>query len=100
DHLLVMQIELRLAGKEVMQIVLAAARGPRPGAATENPEPVVRRRSIGSRIGPDIPVGLFTRARPAAVGKPVVFVGCVTPDLIDHDLEAEGAGAPDQAVEA
>src|SRR5258705_69695 len=44
DDLVIVEIELRLTGKEVMQVVLAPTHIPGPGAAAEYGEPVVRRR--------------------------------------------------------
>src|SRR3546814_7323175 len=55
-HVAVVDVELRLRAEEIMEIILAAPRVPRPGRAAEHRLPVGRRRPVGPGIGPDIPV--------------------------------------------
>ena len=95
----VVQVQRRLLGEEVVQVVLPPPRLPRPGGAAEHREPVVGRRAVRLRIGPDIPVAIAAVAAGAAVEEPRVAVGGVAPDLVDQHLQAERMGAVEQPVE-
>src|SRR3546814_2163881 len=51
-HVAVVDVELRLRAEEIMEIILAAPRVPRPGRAAEHRLPVGRRRPVGpGKIG-------------------------------------------------
>ena len=69
-HRRVVEVQVGLAGQEVVQVVLAAPRVPLPGGAAEDRQPVVRRRAVVARVGPDVPVGLRVVAARAALDEP------------------------------
>ena len=98
-HGRVMEIQVGLAGEEIVQEVLAAARLPLPGGTAEHGQPVVWRRAIGFLVGPHIPVGLGIVAAGAAFHEPRVDVGRVRQHLVDHHFQAQFMGARHQAVE-
>ena len=95
----IVQVELWLLRQEVVHVILAASGIPGPGRTGENGLPVVGRRSIGTRVRPDIPVRLRSVAGPAAVMEPRMLVRSVCKNQIGDDLEAEGVGAFNQAIE-
>ena len=95
----IVQVELRLLRQEVVHVILAASGVPGPGRTGEDGLPVVGRRSIGTRVRPDIPVRSVPVAGLATVVEPRVLVRCVRKNQIGDDLEAEGVGARDQAIE-
>ena len=77
SHLGMMEIQVRLTGQEVVQIVLAALGIKGPGATTEGRHPVVGRVAIRKRVGPDIPVGLGVVTVLTALLEPDVLIGAV-----------------------
>jgi hypothetical protein len=95
----VVEVQVGLAGQEIVQVVLPAGRVPLPGAAAEDRQPVVRRVAVVQRIGPDVPVGPGVVAAPAALDEPGVLVGGVRIHLVDHDLQAEFVRTVDQRLE-
>ncbi len=93
------EVEVRLLLQEVVHVVLLALAIPFPGGTAEDREPVVRRRAVGFRLGPDVPVGLgIVAARPAFL-EPAVLVGGVAEHEVDHHPEAEFVRPRDQRVE-
>jgi hypothetical protein len=54
----IVEVQIRLRGEEIVQVILLAVAVPLPGGAAEDRQPVVGRRAIGLGVGPDIPVGL------------------------------------------
>ena len=99
DHLRVVEVEVGLLLEEVVQVVLAAARLPLPGAAAEHRQPVAGRRAVGLGVGPDVPVGLGVVAALPALLEPGVLVAGVAGDEVHHHLEAEPVGLGEQRVE-
>ena len=93
------EVKVRLAGQEVMQIVLAAAGIPLPRAAAEYRLPVGGRRAVGFGVGPYVPVGFGVVAALAALFEPRVLVGGVGHHLIDRHFQPPRVGRFDQAVE-
>jgi hypothetical protein len=98
-HVAVVEIEVGLRGQEVVQVVLLPARVPLPRRAAEDREPVVRRRAVGARVGPHVPVGLRVVAALPALVEPGVLHGAVAQHLVDHHLEAEPVRLVEHAVE-
>ena len=82
-----------------MHVILLAHAVPFPGRPAENRQPVVRRRAVRLRIGPDIPVGFRVAAARPALDKPGMPVGRVRDHLIDDDLEPETMGLRHHLVE-
>ncbi len=66
----IVEIEVRLRGKEVVHVILLAHPVPFPGRSAEDRKPVVRRGAIRLRIGPDIPVCLRILAAGPAFDEP------------------------------
>jgi hypothetical protein len=98
-HLRVVEVQVGLAGQEVVQVILAAARVPLPGAAAEDGEPVVGWVAVVPGVGPDVPVGLGVVAAAAALDEPGVLVAAVREHLVDHDLQAQFVRAGDEGAE-
>ena len=92
-------VNLRLLLQEVVHVILAAARVPRPCRAAEDRLPIVGRRAVGLGIVPDVPIGAGVVAAGPAFLEPRVPVAGVRPDLIDDDLHAERVRAGDERVE-
>ncbi len=61
-HRWTVDVQIRLLGQEIVQIILPAARVPLPGRSTEYRLPVIRRRAVGLRVRPNIPIGLGIRS--------------------------------------
>ena len=95
----VVEIEIGLGDKEVVQVILHAPAVPMPAGTAKDREPVVGRAAIGLGVGPDVPIGLFIGARKAAFGEPGVAVGRVRDHLIDDDFQAQRMGLFQQPVE-
>ena len=74
-HSRVVEIPIRLLHQKVMQVILFAPRIPSPGAAAKHRQPIVGRRAIGFRIGPDKPVGFRVVAAGAADFEKRVLIG-------------------------
>src|SRR6478609_2490646 len=85
----VVEVQIRLCTQEIVQVVLPAARLPSPGDATEDRQPVVRRRAVLARIGPYVPVRLRIGVALTALLEPGVLAGAVAQHLVDDDLEPE-----------
>ena len=86
-HVGIVKVEIRLAGQEVVQVVLPAPRIPFPGRSAEHRDPVVRGCPVGTGIGPDIPVGLRVGPVGAAFCKERVGRGRMADHLVDDDLQ-------------
>src|SRR6185436_17279452 len=63
-------VEVGLVAGEVAQVVLAAAGLELPRGAPEHRHPVVGRRAVGARVGPDVPAGLRVVAARARLLEP------------------------------
>ena len=98
-HRRLVEIQVGLAGQEVVQVKLAAARIPLPGRAAKHRQPIVGRGAVGLLVGPHIPVGLGIVAAATAFDEPGMHVGRVRQHLVDHDLQAQRVGARHQLVE-
>ena len=98
-HFRVMEVQVRLVDQEVVQVVLLTARLPLPGAAAEQRQPVVGRRAVLARVGPDVPVRLRVAAVLAALAEPGVLDRGVAQHLVDHHLQAQAMGLGQQAIE-
>ena len=98
-HGAVVEIEVRLLGEEIVQIVLAAARVPLPGRAAEDRQPVVGRRAVRLGARPRRTSRPWhCRGWPAFL-EPGMLVGGVRDDRIDHHAQAEPMRLVDQRVE-
>ncbi len=93
------EVQVRLPGQEVVQVILPPPPVPAPARAAEHRLPVVGRRAVGPRIGPDVPVGLGVAAAAAALLEPGVPVGGVGIDLVDDQLQPQRVGLGHQPVE-
>ena len=98
-HRRMVAVELRLFLQEIVEVILLAARIPRPCGATEDGLPVGRRTAVGLGVGPYVPVGLVVRAAGTARLEPRVFVRGVRIDLVDDDPQPERMRARDQDIE-
>ena len=85
----VVEIQIRLRGQEVVLVILPPHAVPFPAGAAEDRQPVVWRRAIRLRIGPDVPVSLGIVAARPALHEPGMPVGGVRDDLNDDDLQTE-----------
>ena len=91
-------IQLGLLAQELVVIILPPRRLVSPGRAAKHRQPVARRRAIGARIDPDVPIGLGARAAGAALGKERVLVGTMVQHLINDHLKTQLMGAHNQRV--
>ena len=98
-HVGVVEVEVGLAGEEIVQVILHAPAVPGPGAAAENAQPVVGRRAVGLGVGPHEPVGAIVGAVEPALLEPGMLVRAVADDLVDDDLEPERVRLFHQPVE-
>ena len=73
-HITIMQVQIRLAVEKIMQIILLAPCAPCPCAAAKNRQPIIRRRAVRARVGPNIPICFFIVAAALAFDKPFVLV--------------------------
>mmetsp|Transcript_23055 Transcript_23055/g.39166 ORF Transcript_23055/g.39166 Transcript_23055/m.39166 type:complete len:721 (+) Transcript_23055:1136-3298(+) len=97
-HVHVVEIQVRLAVQEIVQVILLARRFPRPGRAAKDRQPVVGRRAVLFGIGPDIPIGFVIVPIQLGGLKPRVLVAGMAEDQIDHHLDAIAMGRLDQRV--
>ena len=98
-HFRVMAVEVRLAGQEIMQVVLPTPRFPLPGDTAEDCKPVGGRAAVGPGVGPDIPVRLVVVPVLAALEEPWVTVRGVAENLVDDDLYAPPMCLIEESVE-
>src|SRR5690554_160312 len=94
-----MEIQVWLAGQEIVQVILLATAVPGPGRAAEYRQPVIGRGAIRFGVCPDIPVGPGVGAGVTAFRKPGVLVCGVAEDLVDHDFQAAFVGLRNQLVQ-
>ncbi len=94
-----MEVQVRLRGEEIVQVVLRAPRLPCPSDTAEYRQPVVRRAAIGARVRPYVPIGAWIVAALAALAKPVVLDRRVAQHLVDHHLETQAVRLGEQRVE-
>ena len=88
-HLPVVKVQVRLAGQEIVQVILHPPGVPAPGTAAEYRLPVVWWRTVRFGIGPHIPVGFRVFPALAAFHEPRVFFGRVRQHLVDDDLQPQ-----------
>ena len=98
-HRAIVDVELRLGPEEIVHIILAAPRVPRPCRTAEHRLPISRRRAVGLRIGPDIPVGHRIIPARATGREPVVPVRRVCKDKVGRHLQTQRVRARDERVE-
>ena len=98
-HRNIVNVELRLAGQELVHIILPPPRIPGPGRAAKHRLPVVGRRAVRPGIGPDEPVCLVIVPVLPALRKPGMQVGTMGIDLVDRDLDPQFMRARHQRVE-
>ena len=94
-----MEVQVRLAGQEVVQIILHPPAVPLPGRAAEDRQPVVGRRAVGLGVGPDIPIGLGVVAARAAFDEPRMRLGGMRQHEVDHHPDVQGMRRLDDGVE-
>ena len=99
DDFLIVPVEIRLPPQIMMQIILLAPRIPLPRRATEDREPIVRRRPVGVGVGPDIPIRLRIGPVLAALLKPAVLVRSMPQDHVNNQLQAPFMGCQKQIIE-
>ena len=97
-HLRMVDAQVRLAGKEIVQVVLSTRGISLPCGAAKYRQPIVRRRAVLLGVGPYIPFGLRRRAAGATDGEPRMQVGGVVQDLVDDHPQAESVGRGDQGA--
>ena len=95
----VVEVDVRLAGQEVVQIVLLAPGVEGPRRAAKNRQPVVGRRAVGFRVGPHKPVGFRIGAILAALLEPGVLIGGMADHLVDHHFQAQRVSFFQQRLE-
>jgi hypothetical protein len=95
----VVKIDLGLLLQELVEVILATQRMIRPGRTAEDAEPVVRRRAVLARVGPDIPVGLLAITGLQAFLEPGMKIARVGKDLVEDDLQAAAVGFGDEMLE-
>ena len=88
-NFLIVEIEVRLAGKEIVHVILAAAGIPLPRRAPKDREPIIRWRPVGLRLGPDEPIRLWIVPAGAALFEPGMLIGGMTEYLIDHHFQSQ-----------
>ncbi len=98
-HGLAVEVQVRLAGEEVMQVVLPAPAVPAPGRTAEHRQPVVRHGAVRLGVGPDVPVGLFVVAAGTAFDEPLMLVGGMVEYLVDQHAHAAFVARLDQPDE-
>ena len=85
-HIRIVKVQVRLAGKKVVQVILPPPWVPFPCRSPKDRQPVIRRAAIGLCIGPDIPIGLFAIACRPALREERVLVAGMRNHLINDDL--------------
>ena len=94
-----MKIQIWLTGQKIMQIILTAARIPLPRRSAKYRQPVIRRRTIRLRIGPDKPVCFRIAAILAAFNEPRMLIRAMRQHLINHNFQTKLMCLVQQAVE-
>ena len=93
-------VEVDLLLQEAVQAHLPGLRRQQPcGLLAERRAPVVRRRAVPTRIGPDVPVAMLRVARAQRVLEPRVPIARVVRDEVQDDADAALARACDELVE-
>ena len=92
-HLVVPPVEIRLLGQEVVQVVLTALLVERPRRAPEDRLPVVRRRPVGLRVAPYVPVAL------RGIAEPWMPVARVVGDEVEQHAQVPTPRLDDQIFE-
>ncbi len=100
-HLRIPPVEVRLAAGVRMQVVLTGPLVQRPGRSRrgEAAKPVVRRPTVGSRLGPHVPVAFGAVAAGPRLDEPRMLVAGVVGDEVDQDPDPTPMRLGDQPVE-
>ena len=96
-HIGVRPVEVWLLRSERMQVVLLPLLAPRPGRTAEDRAPVRRRRAVGLRVAPDVPVSLRVRAVFFRLQEPRMLIGRVVEHEVHDDADAALLRFRDQA---
>jgi hypothetical protein len=97
-HLLVPPVQVRLLGKEIVQVVLPGRAVERPGGAAEDAAPVVGRATVGGRIPPDVPVPVPGGVPPQRVEEPRMLLARVVGNEVEEDPDVSAGRLGDQPV--
>ncbi len=92
-------VQVRLLGKEGVEVVLRARLVPGPGRAGEHADPVVRQAAIRLWVTPHVPVGLRVVARRSRFGEPRVSIAGVIRDVVDEDSNVPLVRGGHQSIE-
>ncbi len=95
----IVQVQLRLAGEEIVQVILPPPRVPRPCRAAEHRLPVATAASHRAWDRPRRTSRPWRCRGSTAFGKPCVFVRGVRIDLIDQHLEPQFVRPRHQCIE-
>ena len=87
------------SAQEVVEVVLLRGLVPRPRGTSEHGHPVVRRRSVGPRVGPHVPVAVLGGPARSRVHEPRMSVARVVRHEIEDHPDAVVGRASDQTVE-
>ena len=97
-HVRIVEVQVGLAGEEIVQVILPARRVPFPGSPAKHRRPVIGRRAIGQGIGPHVPVSLAVGAVEPRFFEIGVLVGGVADHLVHDHLDATGMRLGHKAV--
>ena len=84
----VFPVQVGLLGAEHVQVVLAGGLVPLPDRALERCLPVVRRRTVRLRFGPQVVVVIGVVAAAARLAEPLVLVRAVVDHQVHHEPDA------------
>ena len=82
-----------------MIVILPRLHVERPGRPPELTDPVVRGRSVGTRVSPNVPVAIRTRACGSALNEPGMPIRGVVWDIVQDQLHAPGVHGCEQPIE-
>ena len=89
NHRRIAVIEIRLLRQKAVHVILLAPRVPGERRAAKHRQPIARRRAIGARVDPDIPVGFGIAAVAAGLSEKRMFVGRMVQHLINDHLQPQ-----------
>ena len=98
-HLLVPPVEVRLLGEVIVQVGLAGSWVVGPCRAAKTAHPVVRRRAVGLRVRPHVPLAFGRVARRTCIEEPGVLVAGVIGHQIHEDPDPSSSGFCDEAID-
>ena len=87
-HLRIAKVQVRLARKEIVEIVLLTIGVPAPSPSAKKAHPIVRLSPIFVWIQPVKPVSFRVGTILAALDKPWVLIAAVCQNHIDHYFQA------------